>query len=95
MDALTTGWLGILGATWIGITLIWLVLVAYRAVMGNHEDDQLFLGKGEGQMAAEQAVLVGKLNKLGKPIWAFGLLSGALLLTIIAAWIVSGLRANL
>ena len=95
MDALTTGWLGVMGVAWIGITLIWLVLVAYRAVIGNHEDDQLFLGKGEGQMATDQAVLVGKLNKLGKPIWAFGLLSGILLLTIIAAWIVTGLRANL
>lgn len=95
MEALTTGWLGGLGLAWVILTAMWLVLVCYRALIGNHEDDQLFLGKGEDHMAAEQVVLTNRLTRLGKPIWTLGLLSGALLVTIVTAWIWAGLRANL
>jgi hypothetical protein len=95
VEALTTGWLGILGVVWIGLTLLWIALLAYRTVMASREEDQLFLGKGDEHMAADQQMLVGKLTKLGKPIWVLGVASGALFLTIIALWIWMGLRANL
>jgi hypothetical protein len=95
MEALTTGWLGILGVVWIGLTLLWIALLAYRTAMASREEDQLFLGKGDEHMAADQQMLVGKLTKLGKPIWVLGVASGGLFLTIIALWIWMGLRANL
>jgi hypothetical protein len=95
MEALTTGWLGILGVVWIGLTLLWIALLGYRAVMASREEDQLFLGKGDEHMAADQQMLVGKLTKLGKPIWAFGVASGVLFVTIILLWIWMGLRSNL
>ena len=97
MDAvsiLTQGYLGYMTLLWAVVTTIWLGLVGYRAVVANHEDDQLFLAKGEQHMAAEQQMLVGRLVKLGKPIWAFGLLSGALLLSIIGIWLWRGLQSN-
>jgi hypothetical protein len=95
MEALTTGWLGILGVVWIGLTLLWIALLAYRTVMASREEDQLFLGKGDEHMAADQQMLVGKLTKLGKPIWAFGVASAVLFVTILLLWIWMGLRANL
>ncbi len=95
MEALTSGWLGALGAVWVVLTTLWLVLVVYRAMIGNREDDQLFLGKGEDHMAEEQRALANRLVKLGKPIWTLGVLSGALLVTIVTAWLWTGLRTNL
>ncbi len=95
MEALTSGWLGALGAVWVVLTTLWLVLVVYRAMIGNREDDRLFLGKGEDHMAEEQRALANRLVKLGKPIWTLGVLSGALLVTIVTAWIWTGLRTSL
>lgn len=97
MDAvsiLTQGYLGYMLLLWAVVTTIWLGLVGYRAVIANHEDDQLFLAKGEQLMAAEQQLVVGRLMKLSKPIWTLGILSGALLLSIIGIWLWRGLQAN-
>jgi len=79
---------------WAVVTTLWLGLVGYRAVIANHEDDQLFLAKGEEHLAVEQQQIVGRMTKLGKPIWTLGLVSGALMLSIIGIWVWRGLQAN-
>ena len=97
MDAvsiLTQGYLGYMLLLWAVVTTLWLGLVGYRAVIANHEDDQLFLAKGEQLMAAEQQLVVGRLVKLSKPIWTLGILSGVLLVSIIGIWLWRGLQAN-
>lgn len=97
MDAvsiLTQGYLGYMLLTWAVVTTVWLGLVGYRAVIANHEDDQMFLAKGQQIMATEQQLVVGRLVKLSKPIWTLGLLSGALLLSIIGIWLWRGLQSN-
>lgn len=97
MDAvsiLTQGYLGYMLLLWAVVTTIWLGLVGYRAVIASHEDDQMFLAKGQQLMASEQQLVVGRLVKLSKPIWTLGLLSGALLLSIIGIWLWRGLQSN-
>jgi hypothetical protein len=94
VSILTQGYLGYMSLMWAVVTTLWLGFVGYRAVMSNHEEDQLFLGKGEEHMAADQQAAVGKLVRLGKPIWALGILSGMLLLTILGVWFWQGLRTN-
>jgi hypothetical protein len=87
METLTTGWLGGLLLTWALITVVWVVLVSYRAVLASREEDQMFLAKGEAHIAADQQALMGKLTRLAKPIWTLGILSGALILTTLGLWL--------
>lgn len=79
---------------WGVLTLLWVVLLAYRAVLVSREEDQMFLVKGEASQAADQRVLVGKLGKLSKPIWTLGILSIGLILVIIIMWIWHGMSVN-
>lgn len=71
---------------WSIATILLVVMLIYRALLANKEDDQLFLGQGEEHMAAEQNALIGKLKALGRYSLWLGLLSGLLLLTILGIW---------
>jgi hypothetical protein len=94
VETLTTGWLGGMLLTWIVITVAWVVLVSYRAVLASREEDQMFLAKSESNVAADQQMLVGKLTRLSKPIWTLGILSGALILTTLGLWLWKMMQAT-
>jgi hypothetical protein len=91
MDQLMSGWLGYLSLLWLVLAVLWLALLGYRAVLASREEDTLFLTKGEAGAAEDQHALVGKLERLSKPIWAFGVLAAVLLLTILGIWIYRGM----
>jgi len=77
---------------WGVITAVFLVLVAWRSVLTSHEDDQIFLDAAEEHMAKEQRELVGKINKLSRPILTSGICSGVLLLVIAGIFVYQGLK---
>jgi hypothetical protein len=87
MDVLTSGWLGYLSLLWAVLTVLWLALIAYRAVLASREEDALFLTKGETKVAETQRVLVDKLKRLSKPLWTSGISVGVLLLLILGIWL--------
>jgi hypothetical protein len=79
--------------TWGVITGILVILVIYRATLSTREDDQIFISKAEdSMMAAEQRMIIGKMNRLGRPILGLSLLSSALLLASAGVWIWIGLK---
>src|SRR5580693_5702514 len=56
-------------ASWGAVTSVLVVLVIYRATLSTREDDEIHLNKtADSMMAAEQRQIVGKLNKLTRPI---------------------------
>ena len=66
--------------SWGVITAVLVGLLIYRAVLSTREDDQILLNKAEvSMMAGEQQALIGKLERLGKPITWLAVLSGLLL----------------
>ncbi|HKM83709.1 MAG TPA: hypothetical protein VJY15_22465 [Candidatus Acidoferrum sp.] len=77
---------------WGIVTVIFIVLIAWRGVLASHEDDQIFLDKAEDHMAKEQRELVAKINKLSKPILTSGITSGVLLLLIAGIFVYRGLK---
>jgi hypothetical protein len=79
---------------WSAVTLLWIVLLAYRGVLQSHEEDQLYISSGHDHMAADQRVLINKVSKLGKPIWALGIASGVLLVVMIGIWMWMGLQQS-
>jgi hypothetical protein len=79
--------------TWGVITGILVILVIYRATLSTREDDQIYISKaGDSMMAAEQRMIIGKMNRLGRPILGLTLLSGTLLLASAGVWVWIGLK---
>lgn len=80
--------------SWGAITAILVILVIYRATLSTREDDELYLNKtADSMMAAEQRKIVGKLNRLTRPIMTLAVLSGALLLASAGVWVWMGFKS--
>jgi hypothetical protein len=77
---------------WGAVTAVFLALIAWRAVLSNHEDDQIFIGSAQEHMAKEQRELIGKINMLSRPVLASGITSGVLLLLIAGIFVYNGLK---
>ena len=83
-----SGPLAYLLLSWGLITVALVLLLVYRATLSSKEDDQLYLNKAEiSMMGSEQAVVISRLNRLGKPILALAILSGLLLLASASLWV--------
>lgn len=80
--------------SWVVVTSVLVVLVVYRTTLSTKEDDQLYLNKAEAaMMGGEQRVIIGKLEKLNKPILLLAVLSGILLVATGAVWVYIGLSS--
>jgi hypothetical protein len=80
----------------LGVLLaVLVVLLIYRSTLEMHEDDQLFLGTGESQMAKDQEQLQATLNKVEPAVKWVGALSGVILLAIVGMWVYGGLSQAL
>jgi hypothetical protein len=72
---------------WGVVTAVLVVMLIYRSTLSTREEDQIFLGGGEEAMAAEQRVLVARIEKLSRPIRALMVASGALLAITAGVWL--------
>jgi len=75
------------------ITGIVMLLVIYGNTLSAREDDELYLNSAKQvMMAAEQEVLIRKMDRLAHVIFAFGIIAAILLLggAGLWLWIVSG-----
>ena len=87
-----SGPLAYLLLSWGLITVVLVILLVYRATISSKEDDQLYLNKAEvSMMGGDQAVIISRLNRLVKPIVAFAILSGILLVASASLWVWIGL----
>lgn len=88
-----TGPLYYLLIAWAVVTGIFFVLLVWRTLLANREDDQIFLDSAQEHMAREQRELVAKIMRLSKPITTTGITAGTLLLVIAGMWIYQGLKS--
>jgi hypothetical protein len=78
-----------LTAIWGAITIVLVVLLIYRSQLLNREDDQIFLAKGEDNLAAEQRTIVTRINSLATPIKVLYGISGVLLVAVVVVWVMT------
>ena len=78
--------LTVLAGIWGAETAVLVALLIYRSLLGMREDDRLFLGAGEAQEEREQHHLQARIIHVNKYALALGIVSGVLLLAILALW---------
>ncbi|MGE0407132.1 MAG: hypothetical protein AB7O65_12615 [Candidatus Korobacteraceae bacterium] len=86
-----TPYINTLMLAWGALTAVLVVLIIYRSTLTMHEDDQLFLGEGETQMAKEQEEILAKMNRVAPAVRWLGAASGMLILVIAGLWVYEGL----
>jgi hypothetical protein len=74
-------------AIWGAVTVVLILLLIYRGQLANREGDQIFLARGEDNMAAEQRTIVARIDALTRPIKVLYVVSGVLLVAVVAVWL--------
>jgi hypothetical protein len=82
--------LALLGILWGAITVVLVALVIYRAIVGIHEDDQLFLARAGAAPEKEQTRTLKRIRVLDAWIKRFIIVSGFLLLILAGIWFYQG-----
>jgi hypothetical protein len=77
---------------WAVVTTVLICMLIYRAMLGAHEEDQIFLDKAGDSMAQEQRLLVARIEKLSAPINLLITISVLLLLAIAGIWLWRGYK---
>jgi hypothetical protein len=93
MGDIQWGPLAYLLLAWGVVTGALVILVVYRVTLSSKEDDQIFIGKAEEHIAAEQRLIIMKVTRLTRPIYTLAVLSGVLLLATAGVWIWDGLKS--
>jgi hypothetical protein len=87
------GTLQMLLLAWGVVTAILVCMWIYRSALENREEDQIFLDAAGDSMARDQAALVARIEKLGRPIMALMIASGALLVSVAGLWAYQSLQS--
>lgn len=86
------GTLFALMVAWGAVTVILVLMLIYRSMLGTHDEEQIFLDPAEKAMAARQQAVAHRIQMLGQPITAMFVLSGVLFLTAAGVWLWQGLE---
>lgn len=87
------GAVGIMLIVWAVLTAVWIVLLIYRSVHMADESEQLFLSQREEPRAREQQEVIHRERRVGAFLYAFGIASIVLLVSIVGVWVWHGLGA--
>jgi hypothetical protein len=79
--------------SWGVITVVLVILVVYRGTLSSKEDDQIFIDAAEQHHYKQQLEIIARISSLTKPIIAFAVLSGALLLASVGVWIYQAFKS--
>lgn len=76
---------------WAGLTVVLLALLIYRAIVGIHEEDQIFLDRAEAALEQENLKVVQRIARLDPIIKGLAIASGSLLVILVGVWLYRGL----
>jgi len=71
---------------WAFVTIVYIALFLYRAIVGAKEEDSLFISAGEAHMAEEQRQIMVRVNQVEPATRAFGIATAVMTVVVIGAW---------
>lgn len=77
---------------WGVVTAVLICVMIYKSTLETREEDQLFLDAAENHMAAEQQLILQRIEKLQRPVMALMVVSGVLLAAIAGIWVYQGFQ---
>ncbi len=78
-------------AAWATITVMLMIVLFYRSMLVNGEEDQPYLDPAERSLAHQQRALVTRIERLTRPIRALLVLWGIFLMAALTLWLWEGL----
>ena len=82
----------IVASVWGAVVIVYLALFLFRSVIGMKEEDTLYLSVGEERMAAEQRVIMKRINKLDGYSRKIGYTALAMSVVLAGMWVYSVAR---
>jgi hypothetical protein len=80
----------LLSTSWGVFTAVLVVVVVYRGILSNKEDDQVFIDAAEQHYFEEQQTIIARISRLRGPIVALSVVSSVLFLSTVGVWIYQG-----
>jgi hypothetical protein len=77
---------------WGAITVVLVCVMIYKSTLETREDDQIFLDAASEHIAAEQRMILQRIQRLHRPVVALMVASGALLAVIAGLWVYQGFQ---
>ena len=77
---------------WGVVTVVLVCVMIYKSTLETREEDQLFLDAAQNHMAAEQRLILSRIQRLQRPVMALMVTSGALLAVIFGLWVYQGFQ---
>jgi uncharacterized protein (DUF2062 family) len=77
---------------WGVVTAVLICVMIYKSTLETREEDQLFLDAAENHIAAEQQLILQRIEKLQRPVMALMVVSGVLLAAIASIWVYQGFQ---
>ena len=72
---------------WALVTVVLLVVVAYRGVLGKDETDRIYVSQTQSRLAMQQQEVIARVSRLDQFVKGLLCASGALLVTCLAIWV--------
>ena len=85
--------LALTGIAWGSVTAVFVALMIWKSLVGLKEDDVVILDPAEDRQAAEQQVIVAKIERITRWAKYVGFTSLALLLVTGGIWVYRGVVA--
>jgi hypothetical protein len=83
--------LEMVGFLWSAVTFALVGFVIYRAVVGIHEENQIFIGRAEAALEKEQGLTLKRIHAIDVYVKSLAIASGLLLLIIAGIWFYNGM----
>lgn len=79
---------------WAVLTVVLVGVWIYRAIIGMHEEDQIFLDRAEAALEQNQIETLQRINRIDPILKGLAIASGGLLLILGAVWVYQGLYSS-
>ena len=92
MTLMSSSPMGVVGAIWVALVIVYIALFLIRSVVGMKEEDTLYLSVGESKLEAEQREIMKRVTKLDSYTNKVGYAALAMTVVLAGMWVYNVVR---